>query len=154
MSAVDIKCEYLCDESQLNICAMNTLILDPNHYYQIEGSQILIHAFQIPVKGRVVFSAAHTNFFKNQNWSIRMWISEVPRGESFTYEPNPVLSYVAPLKNPVKFGLFDIELGKVDADTDVIWLKPGASSVTYYLNIQNMEVRPNAFYLKIDEITD
>lgn len=125
------------------------LVTNPSHYYEIEASSTLWTPFEIPEKHAVIFSAAHTNFYSNQNWSIRLWASTNPSGISVTGSPLSIQRYVSPLKSPQKFGFFDLTNG-IYKDNTILWSYPLAPVVTYYMNIQNVENRKNAFYLKID----
>jgi hypothetical protein len=128
------------------------LVPQPDGYYTIEGSQTLWLKIQLERQTALVISAAHTTFFKNQNWSIRMWISNVPNGVSVTREPVISRSFVNPLKNPVRFGLYDHVYPMVPEVPDAIWLQPGSVDVTYYVNIRNMENKSNAFFMKVDTL--
>ncbi len=118
-------------------------------YYEIAASLTLYTQFKVPPKGTVIFSAAHTNFYSNQNWSIRLWASERPSGISLTGSPLSVQRFVSPLKTPQKFGFYDLTNG-VYTDNTLLWCYGLAPDVTYYINIENVENKKNAFYLKID----
>jgi hypothetical protein len=127
------------------------LILNSSGYYEIPASLTLWHPFQVPERCALVFSTAHTNFYSNQNWSIRVWASERQSGISLTGSPLSSQRYVSPLKMPQKFGFYDVTY-KVYADNTLLWSYGLAPLNTYYLNIQNVENRKNAFYLKIDTV--
>ena len=135
---------------ELNTCMDQALVPLEDGYYTIEGSQTLWMKMKLERQTALVISAAHTTFFKNQTWSIRMWISTVPLGVSVTREPVVSRSYVNPLKNPVRFGLYDYTYHNTPQVPDAIWLQPASVELTYYVNIRNMENRSNAFFLKVD----
>jgi hypothetical protein len=128
------------------------LVVQPEHYYQIDGSQTLW--MKLPFEPGTVtqISAAHTSFFQNQNWSIRMWISHTPLGVSVTSEPIIQQSFVNPLRTPVRFGIYDHVgyQGMPPQVPDMIWLQPASPELTYYVNVRNLENKPNAFFLKVD----
>jgi hypothetical protein len=130
------------------------LMANREGHYRIPTGTLLYVPFQIPHMGDVVFSAAHSGFLTNQNWSILMWISKLPNGISVTAEPIQAHAQVIPSKAVVRFGAFDYRLGSntfVNPPSEpVSWSWPGSSQVEYYLNIQNRETKPNSFFLKID----
>ena len=137
---------------ELNTCMDQTLVPREDGYYTIDGSQTLWMKLTLERQTALVISAAHTTFYKNQTWSIRMWISNVPLGVSVTREPVVSRSFVNPLKNPIRFGLYDHTYHNTPQVPDVIWLQPGSVDVIYYVNIRNMENKSNAFFLKVDTI--
>jgi hypothetical protein len=118
-------------------------------YYEIPASTTLWREFEIPENSALIFSAAHTNFYANQNWSIRLWASTSPSGISVTGSPLASQRYVSPLKTPQRFGYYDLTHG-IYTDNTLLWAYPLAPLTPYYINIQNVENRVNAFYLKID----
>ncbi len=126
------------------------LVLNDTGYYTIDTSEILYTQIVLEPTSALIIHTAHTNFYKNQNWSIRVWVSNVPNGVSVTREPVQSRSYVSPLKTPIRFGLYDYAYPHVPELADVIWFQPASPELTYYVNIQNRETRPNAFYLKVD----
>lgn len=127
---------------------MNTqLIITETGYYQLARSSLVYLPFQVPLGEQVLFTCAHSNFFKNQNWSVRFWISEVIQGASITQLPDPNLAYVTPLKLPVVFGAYDVTFRSAPTTPVAKWKAPVAPMLTYYLNIQNMENKDNGFYL-------
>lgn len=136
----------------LNMCMDQALVFQPEHYYQIEGSQTLWHPLPLEPGTVTQISAAHTSFFKNQNWSLRLWISNQPLGVSVTREPTPSRAHVQPLKTPVRFGLYDLAYGAAPVVPDMIWIHPATPELTYYVNIRNLENRPNSFYLSVDTL--
>ena len=121
-------------------------------YYTIEGSQTLWLKLNFEPQSAILISAAHTSFFKNQTWSIRMWISNKPLGVTVSREPVNSRSYVNPLKNPIRFGLYDYNTPLVPQVPEAIWLQPASPDLTYYVNIRNLENRANAFFLKVDTL--
>jgi hypothetical protein len=127
------------------------LVFQPESYYQIEGSQTLWYKLPFEADTAMQISAAHTSFYKNQNWSMRFWISNRPLGVSVTREPYPQNTFVNPLKNPVRFGIYDIRLGSAPV-TEMIWCHPASPELDYYVNIRNLENKPNAFYFKVDTL--
>lgn len=128
------------------------LAIQPEGYYQIEGSQTLW--LKLPFEPGTVtqISTAHTGFFKNQNWSLRLWISNTPLGVSVTREPFPQRSFVNPLKQAIRFGLYDIAYGAAPETPGMIWCHPGTPELDYYVNIRNLENKPNSFFLKVDTL--
>lgn len=128
------------------------LVVQPESYYQIEGSQTVWHKLRFEPGTVTQISAAHTSFFKNQNWSLRFWISHEPLGVSVTREPNPQNTFVIPLKTPVRFGIYDIAYGAAPQVPEMIWIYPASPENTYYVNIKNLENKPNAFYFKVDTL--
>lgn len=126
---------------------MQTLIENDTGYYTIDASTKMVLPFECTIGHKLVFTAAHSNFFKNQNWSIRFWISKEKDGVSLTQEPRANLAYVNPLKLPVHFGVYDVTWHTQPSLNDNLWLLPVAPAINYYLNIQNLENRPNGFYL-------
>lgn len=138
-------------------CGVNTnmdqaLVVEPESYYQILGGQTVWLKLPLTEYSATVLRAAHTSFYKNQNWSIRIWISHVPLGASITQEPYPSNAFVNPLKTPVSFGIFDLNYPVKPQVPDLIWLHPASPENTHYVNIRNLENKPNAFYLKIDTL--
>jgi hypothetical protein len=116
-------------------------------YYTLEQSGLLYLPFECPTGEQVIFTAAHSNFFKNQNWSVRFWISVKPDGEAINQEPQAIKAFVNPLKLPVHFGVFDLTFFTRPKNSQVAWLAPATPGVTYYLNVKIFENRPNGFYL-------
>jgi hypothetical protein len=125
------------------------LIPSVTDYYEIEASETLWHPFQIPNKGFVIFTAAHTKFYNNQNWTIRLWASEKVSGISLTGSPLATQRFVSPLKTPQKFGFYDVTNGIYPNNT-LLFSYPIAPETPYYINIENVENKKNGFYLKID----
>jgi hypothetical protein len=125
------------------------LVLTTTGYYEIEASETLWHPFQISSKGYVIFSAAHTKFYNNQNWTIRVWASDKISGISITGSPLASQRFISPLKIPQKFGFYDVTNG-IYKDNTLMWAYGLAPDTTYYINIENVENRKNGFYLKID----
>lgn len=123
--------------------------LNDTGYYRIAASETLYTKFTIPSKGFVVFSAAHSNFYANQTWSIRLWASERPSGISLTGSPLATQRFVSPLKTPQRFGFYDVTNG-IYKDNTLLWAHPLAPDMPYYINIENVENKANAFYLKLD----
>jgi hypothetical protein len=123
------------------------LIENTTGYYSIDASMKYVLPFECVLGEKLVFTAAHSNFFKNQNWSMRFWISKIKDGVSITQEPQANLAYVNPLKLPVNFGVYDVTWYTQPTRDQEVWLAPVAPAITYYLNIQNLENRPNGFYL-------
>jgi hypothetical protein len=127
---------------------MNTqLIITDTGYYQLARSSLVYLPFQVPFGEQVLFTCAHSNFFKNQNWSVRLWISDVINGPSITQLPQANLAYVSPLKLPVVFGAYDVTFRMPPQARPAVWKAPVAPMLTYYLNIKNMENKDNGFYL-------
>lgn len=131
----------------VNMLMIQQMIENSTGYYTIEQSSKLYLAFECEVGEKLIFSAAHSNFFKNQNWSIRFWISVRPDGPAINQLPLSSKAYVNPLKLPVNFGVYDLTFFIQPKIQDVIWLAPVAPNQTYYLNVQNLENRNNGFYL-------
>lgn len=123
------------------------LITTETGYYQLARSSLMYMPFQVPLGEQILFTCAHSNFFKNQNWSVRLWISETIRGNSITQLPQATLAYVTPLKLPVLFGAYDVTFRSMPKNPTARWTAPVAPNHTYYLNIQNMENKDNGFYL-------
>lgn len=126
---------------------ISQLTFNKTGYYQINQSAIVYMPFQVPLGDQVLFTCAHSNFSKNQSWSIRLWISDVIRGDSITQLPQANRSYVNPLKLPVLFGAYDLTFNTIPTNPSAMWIAPVAPNHTYYLNIQNMENKLNGFYL-------
>ena len=123
------------------------MIENSTGYYAIEQSGKLYLPFECLVGEKVIFTAAHSNFFKNQNWSIRFWVSEKPDGTAINQLPEPVKAYVNPLKLPINFGVFDLTFFLRPQMDNTVWLAPVAPNYKYYLNVQNLENRNNGFYM-------
>jgi hypothetical protein len=136
----------------LNTNMDEPLQVQPEGYYRIAGSQTLWMKLKFEPHTVTQISAAHTSFFQNQNWSIRMWISNTPLGVSVTREPNTQRAFVNPLKTPVRFGIYDISYGAQPHVPDMIWIQPASPELTYYVNIRNLENKPNAFFLQVDTL--
>ena len=83
---------------------------------------------------------------------MRLWISNQPLGVSVTREPYPQRTFVNPLKTPVRFGIYDVSVGSAPVVPDMIWIQPASPELTYYVNIKNLENKPNAFFLKVDTL--
>jgi hypothetical protein len=128
------------------------LVVQPEHYYQIEGSQTLWYKLPFEPQTVMQISAAHTSFFKNQNWSLRFWISNQPLGVSVTREPHPQNTFVNPLKNPVRFGIYDIALGSAPVIPEMVWCHVASTELDYYVNIRNLENKQNSFYMSVDTL--
>jgi len=128
------------------------LVVQPEGYYQIAGSQTLWLKLKFEPGTVTQISAAHTSFFKNQNYSLRLWISNQPLGVSISREPYPAQSHVQPLKTPVRFGIYDLVYGAAPHVPDMIWIHPATPELDYYVNIRNLENRPNSFYLSVDTL--
>jgi len=121
-------------------------------YYQIGiGIQYYLPVM-VGYRSALIVTAAHSNFFKNQNWSMRFWFSRVPNDISISGVSQPQLAYVDPLKEPVRFGLYDFDQEKPQLDR-VQWVWPVVTDTRYYLNIQNRETKANGFYLTIDTVS-
>ena len=125
-----------------------TTLAQENH--KLLGGQTQWAKLKLEPQTALVVTAAHISFYRNQNWSIRMWFSLTPRGQSVTREPVISRAFVSPLKTPVRFGLYDHVLGMMPDVPLVSWLQPASGNITYYLNIQNMENKPNEFFLRVD----
>ena len=128
-------------------CMNSQLIIIDTGYYQLPKSSLLYLPFKVPLGEQVLFTCAHSNFFKNQNWSVRLWISDTIQGDSITQLPQANLAYVTPLKLPVLFGVYDVTYRTLPQPSPAVWIAPVAPMITYYLNIQNMENKDNGFYL-------
>lgn len=128
------------------------LVVQPEHYYQIEGSQTLWHKLKFEPGTVTQITASHTSFFKNQNWSLRFWISNIPLGISVTREPYPANATVQPLKIPMRFGIYDLAYGAAPIVPDMIWIQPGTPKLDYYVNIRNLENKQNSFYMSVDTL--
>lgn len=124
----------------------NQLILNNTGYYTLDQSGWVYLPFVCEQGEQVIFTTAHSNFFKNQNWSVRFWISFTPRGEAINQQPQPSKAFVNPLKLPVNFGVYDLTFFLRPPLQNAIWLSPASPGLTYYLNVQNLENRPNGFF--------
>ena len=128
---------------------LQQLELNDTGYYQIAiGMQYWVPV-SVGYRNALIATAAHSNFFKNQNWSMRFWFSKEPNGISISGRPRPQWAYVDPLKLPSRFGIYDFEQVPPRFD-DVLWLWPVVRDTVYYLNIQNRETKANGFFLKLD----
>ena len=135
---------------------LQQLELNTTGYYQIATGIQYYVPVSVSYREALIATAAHSNFFKNQNWSMRFWFSKNINGSSISYKPRPQLGYVDPLKIPVKFGLCTIEQAGIDLTgvlEGVQWLWPVLPDTLYYLNIQNKETRPNGFFLQLDTVS-
>jgi hypothetical protein len=123
------------------------MIENSTGYYTIEQSGKQYLPFECGVGEKILFTVAHSNFFKNQNWSIRFWISDRIDGEAINQLPQSTQAYVNPLKLPINFGVFDLTFFLRPNTEGTVWLAPVAPNQKYYLNVQNLENRNNGFYL-------
>ena len=131
---------------------LQELELNSTGYYQIATGVQYWVPVSVSYRSAAIVTAAHTNFFKNQNWSMRFWFSREPNGITISGRPRPQWAYVDPLKLPVKFGIYDFESVPPAMD-DTVWLWPVVRDTVYYLNVQNRETRANGFFLKLDTIS-
>ena len=131
---------------------LQELELNSTGYYQIATGVQYWVPVSVSYRSAAIVTAAHTNFFKNQNWSMRFWFSREPNGITISGRPRPQWAYVDPLKLPVKFGIYDFE-NVPQAMDDTVWLWPVVRDTVYYLNVQNRETRANGFFLKLDTIS-
>lgn len=131
---------------------LQKLELNSSGYYQIPTGVQFWLPVGVSYRSATIATVAHSNFFKNQNWSMRFWFSSSINGISVSARPRPQLGYVDPLKLPVKFGLYDIDQAAPTFD-DVQWVWPVLTDTQYYLNIQNKETRPNGFFLQLDTVS-
>lgn len=130
---------------------LQPLVTNESGYYQIPiGIQYYLPV-SVGYRSATIVTAAHSNFFKNQNWSMRFWFSKQPNGPSISARPLGQLAFVDPLKIPVKFGLYDFEQPKPILE-GVQWVWPVVRDTTYYLNIQNRETRANGFFFQLDTV--
>lgn len=121
--------------------------LNSTGYYKILNSDQWYLPFVLGYREVKTFNAAHSDFFSTQTWSMRFWISTSPGGRSITELPNPNWAYIDPLKNPVKFGIYDIVIQPKPQNTDAVWLWPYPSGQPLFLNVLNRANTPNGFYM-------
>jgi hypothetical protein len=134
----------------LNMVMDQELTTLTKEHHILQGGQTQWVKLKLETQSVLLVTAAHVSFYRNQNWSIRMWFSLTPRGQSVTREPVVSRAFVSPLKTPVRFGLYDHVVSQVPDLPHVIWLQPASAEITYYLNILNMENKPNEFFLRVD----
>jgi len=125
------------------------LTLSNTGYYQIDQSATLVTPWTANPHQWVRITASHTGFTANQSWSIRLWSSETPMGESISGNPLPNQRWVSPTKMARAFGYYPVT-GSAPALGELLWLCPVAPDQQCWLNIRNMENKKNSFYLKID----
>lgn len=127
----------------------STLILSETGYYQIEQSSTLIYPWTIGQNQWIKFTVSHTGFAKNQTLSMRFWCSRDPLGPSISSIPNANTAWYSPGKMNKSFAFWDVT-SSPPQESQLVWLSSVAPNQQYWLDIQNMENRPNSFYLKID----
>jgi hypothetical protein len=133
------------------------LELNNTGYYQIESSTVLVYPIVLTEFTWLKLSTAHTSFTKNQTWSIRVWISTTPDGQSIS-GLGSATRWISPSKTAQTVGLYDImnppAQPLVNQNEPQLSLSLGiATNVTYWVNVKNMENKHNAFYFKLDLIT-
>lgn len=133
------------------------LELNNTGYYQIESSTVLVYPVVLSESVWLKLSTAHTNFTKNQTWSIRVWISTTPDGQSIS-GAGSATRWISPSKNAQTVGLYDIMNPPtqpfVNKNQPQLSMTLGiATNTVYWINIKNMENKQNAFYLTLDLLT-
>jgi hypothetical protein len=112
--------------------------------------------FWLPVsfasREALITTVVHNSWARNQNWSVRFWFSREINGPSISSWPNPSFANVSAVRSATRFGLYDFKAPKPDLP-DLRWLWPALSNTTYYINIQNRETRPNAFFLRLENVS-
>ena len=126
------------------------LVLNNTGYYQITAGGALVYPISLDAGTWLKVSAAHTNFNRNQTWTMRFWISATPVGESISGNPYYSNRWVSPLKNAQHFAIYDITAPVAPIDPTLNWLIGLPPLATYWLNARNMENRTNGFFLKLD----
>ena len=129
--------------------ALPLLALSNTGYYQIDQSATLVTPWTASPHQWVRITASHTGFTANQSWSIRLWSSQTPLGESITGNPLTNERWVTPTKMARNFGYYSVG-ATPPTGVELIWAAPVAPDQQYWLNIRNMENKKNSFYLKID----
>jgi len=127
------------------------IVLNNTGYYDIYRSSQLIHPFKLEYGTGIIFRVAHTNYGKNQSWTIRFWVSQTPGGISVSGWPVGQYRFVNPLQTGVSFGFYDSTFANPNPP-GVDWMWPLGWQNQYYLNVQNLENRDNGFYLRMEEI--
>lgn len=126
------------------------LTLNDTGYYKITAGGSLVYPITLDTNTWIKVNVAHTNFNKNQTWSMRFWISPTPVGESISGIPRSNLRWISPLRNAQYFGVYDITSPTVPTDSSLAWLVGISPETTYWINARNMENRDNGFYLTLD----
>ena len=124
--------------------------LNTTGYYKITAGGALVYPISLDAGTWLKASVAHTNFNKNQTWTMRFWISETPIGESISGSPYSTNRWVSPLRNAQYFAVYDITSPIVPIDPTLAWLVGLPPLARYWINVKNMENRENGFYLKLD----
>jgi hypothetical protein len=127
----------------------NIITLNNSGYYQIERGSQQHWKFELAQGQQCVFTVAHSNFFKNQNWSVKFWISYQLGDISVSGVINSNQRSVQPLKLPVKFSVFDNQ-SVPPSHQDHVFSAPVAAGIPLWLNVQNLENAPNGYFLKVD----
>ena len=126
------------------------LDLNNTNYYKITAGGALVYPILLEPNTWLKASAAHTNFNRNQTWSMRFWISMTPVGESISAIPYSSNRWISPLKNAQHFAIYDILAPIGPSDPTLTWLVGVPPHTTYWINARNMENRDNGFFLKLD----
>jgi hypothetical protein len=124
-----------------------------DHNYEIYRSQV--DSFPFILTGefeQIIVAGQHTAYANTQNWSISMWASEEPNGISITTAfPNvsePRLSaagFVWNLFDNTNPSLANVPKSYVRR---IDYSQPIAKNKIYYWNVQNLENKNNAYYLR------
>lgn len=130
--------------------SIQQLEINSTGHYQILGGATVCMSFDISPGDYALITAAHTNFYKNQTWSMRFWVSEKPNGIAVGSVPVNIRSWISPLKMAQTIVYYDFQHAPpTGIDPPPVWTTPVVPYRTYYVNAKNMETRPNAFYLTV-----
>ena len=126
------------------------ITLNDTGYYTIYRSSQLVLPFRLEYATGKIFRVAHTNFGKNQSFTVKFWVSETPGGISVSGWPVGQYRFVIPCQKGISFVYYDSSFPVPDI-RDAIFTWPLAWQNQYYLNVQNLENRDNGFYLRIED---
>lgn len=127
------------------------LQLNTSGYYQIAQSAQMCWPFEITRGTAYKFTHAHTQWAQNQSFSIRFWVSKTPGGISVHGWPQGSWRTVTAQRSAQSFVIYD-GLQSNWQFTDVTFAWSVVRDNTYYLNVQNLENKSNAYYLMPEQI--
>ena len=110
---------------------------DPDHYYMIMAGQTMIFPFVVPMFSSISIETVHV-LENSQDWSISAWFSDKPL-DYVEFERNDKFNEHKLMRVQRLYEIWDQLI--LPENDPRLGLMPG----TYYLNIKNLQNRPNTF---------